>query len=142
MVTSCSPRSPRMIPFVRSSEVIRTPSSCAAPIAALQARSKVLGGGAYAGTGSYTVQPEKSIKIAIAIVVEPVKLGPILYRMLPPNTRFDLSSLFCQGQEGQKDCCRGYRYYAQRQHYTLYFSPLERCGNSAQKQRNAKDHGE
>jgi hypothetical protein len=56
MVISLPPVVPRITPLERSAEVTSTPTSAAAPRAASQARSNLLG--AYTGTGSYVVQPD------------------------------------------------------------------------------------
>ena len=52
-----------MTPLPRSSEVIRTPSSCAADNAALQERSNVPGAGT--ATGSDVVQPASAATMQI-----------------------------------------------------------------------------
>jgi len=82
IVTSCSLRIPRITPLPRSSEVIRTPSSCAADTAALQERSNVLGAGT--GTGSYVVQPANTARMQIKTTVMDLRL-----RALSTQTQSD-----------------------------------------------------
>ena len=90
IVTSWSFLTPRITPLPRSSEVIRTPSSCAADNAALQERSNVLGAGT--GTGSDVVQPANAARMQITTTMVGLRL-----RALSMQTQSDFIG-FTQSQ--------------------------------------------
>jgi hypothetical protein len=69
IVTSCWSREPLITPLPRSAEVTRTPSSCAAPSAAFQARSNGLGGGAGGGV-SYVVHPASTQPLIMITAID------------------------------------------------------------------------
>jgi hypothetical protein len=68
MVTSCWSREPLITPLPRSAEVTRTPSSCAAPSAAFQARSNGLGGGG--GGVSYVVHATSTQPLTMITAID------------------------------------------------------------------------